>query len=62
LKLPSEKVFFNIEEIGNTVSASIPIAVRQAHDCGRIKNQTPLLFAGFGVGLSWGACISHIDL
>jgi 3-oxoacyl-[acyl-carrier-protein] synthase-3 len=43
--------------IGNTVSASIPIALRMASDEGRLKIGDKVLLVGFGVGLSWGATI-----
>ena len=55
--LPSEKVWRNIEFVGNTVSASIPIAIRDAELAGSITPGSRLLLAGFGVGFSWGACI-----
>jgi len=56
LKLPEHKVFVGFEEIGNTVSASIPIAIKQAVDSGKLKGNDQLLLVGFGVGYSWGAC------
>ena len=57
LKLPEEKIFSNIEQIGNTVSASIPIALKDAIDSGKIKRGDTILISGFGVGLSWGSAI-----
>lgn len=56
LGLPNEKVFSNIERVGNTVSATIPIALKDAMDQGALKPQDKIILAGFGVGLSWGAC------
>lgn len=57
LQLPSEKVYRNLHRVGNTVSASIPIAIRDAELEGRIRPGSRLLLAGFGVGFSWGSCI-----
>ena len=57
LKLKSEKVFTNLSEIGNTVAASIPIALRDALDQGWISKGDLVLISGFGVGLSMGAAL-----
>jgi 3-oxoacyl-[acyl-carrier-protein] synthase-3 len=56
-KIPAEKFFIDMKEIGNTVSASIPIALRMAEKEGRIKRGDKILLTGFGVGLSWGSTI-----
>jgi len=55
--IPAEKFYTHMAETGNTVSATIPIAIREA-----IKETSPQkaqkwLLAGFGVGYSWGATI-----
>jgi 3-oxoacyl-[acyl-carrier-protein] synthase-3 len=57
LGLDPSKVFTNYEEVGNTVSATIPIALKQAASGGRLKRGDLVLLAGFGVGLSWGATL-----
>lgn len=57
LSLDRNKVFINYEFIGNTVSASIPIALKDACDQNRLKNGDKIMLVGFGVGLSWGAAI-----
>jgi 3-oxoacyl-[acyl-carrier-protein] synthase III len=57
LSLPEEKVFMNLENVGNTVSASIPIALKDADDAGKLKSGDTVMLVGFGVGYSWGACI-----
>jgi 3-oxoacyl-[acyl-carrier-protein] synthase-3 len=57
LRIPPEKLFTNIAELGNTVSASIPIALRDAELQGRLLKGNLVLIVGFGVGLSWGACL-----
>jgi len=61
LKLPKEKVYSCIEEIGNTVSSSIPIALKIASNSRILKKKNKLLLSGFGVGLSWGSCILEWD-
>ncbi len=57
LKLPVEKVVQDLETIGNTVSATIPIALRRAADAGRLTPGQRVLLVGFGVGYSWGSCL-----
>ena len=55
LDMPEDKVIINIEEYGNTSAASIPIALSEALDSGKIKPGDVIVFVGFGGGLSWGA-------
>lgn len=55
LKLPSEKVFINIAEYGNTSAASVPIAFNECIRSGRIKDGDKVIFVAFGAGLTWGA-------
>ena len=57
LKLPKEKVFVNIQEYGNTSSASIPIALDQARKEGLLKNGSKCLLVAFGGGFTWGSCM-----
>lgn len=57
MSLDVDKVFTNFENIGNTVSASIPIALKDADSQGRLKEGDIVMLVGFGVGLSWGATI-----
>lgn len=57
LKLPAGKAFSNIANVGNTVSASIPIATRDALDAGVVRPGDTIVFSGFGVGLSWGSLL-----
>lgn len=51
---PIEKFFVNIEKYGNTVAASIPIALHEAVQQGRIKEGDIILLVGFGGGLTYG--------
>ena len=55
--LPMEKVAHNIDEYGNTSSASIPLALEEAIRAGRVKSGDKVLLAGFGAGLTWGATL-----
>jgi 3-oxoacyl-[acyl-carrier-protein] synthase-3 len=55
--LPLDRVAINIDEYGNTSSASIPLALEEAIRKGRVKNGDHVLLAGFGSGLTWGACL-----
>jgi 3-oxoacyl-[acyl-carrier-protein] synthase III len=57
LGIDHDKVFRNIREIGNTVSASIPIAIKDAMVNGKIESGHTVLISGFGAGLSWGTAI-----
>jgi len=55
LKLNPEQVFINIASYGNTSAATIPIALTEALEEGRIQPGANLVFAAFGGGLTWGA-------
>ena len=55
--LPLDRVAINIDEYGNTSSASIPIALEEAIRKGRVKSGDNVLLAGFGSGLTWGATL-----
>ncbi|MGX7829485.1 3-oxoacyl-ACP synthase III family protein [Actinokineospora sp. 24-640] len=55
--LPPEKLVTNLERYGNTASASIPIALAEALDSGRIRQGDLVLLAGFGAGMTWGSVL-----
>ena len=57
MSLPEEKFYINMEDVGNTVSSTIPIALKRAEDEGRLTRGMNVMMAGFGVGLSWAATI-----
>jgi 3-oxoacyl-[acyl-carrier-protein] synthase-3 len=59
LKVPAEKVFTNVHKYGNTSAASIPIALCEAIEAGRVQAGSNIALVGFGAGLSWGAAIVH---
>lgn len=56
-EIPEEKFFIDMKEVGNTVSATIPIAIHSATEKGKIKPGDKVMVVGFGVGYSWAAGI-----
>ncbi len=59
LGFPMEKVMVNIDRYGNTSTASIPMALVEAIEQGRIKPGDNIVMVGFGAGLTWGAAVWH---
>jgi 3-oxoacyl-[acyl-carrier-protein] synthase-3 len=57
LELPDEKVFNNIMHLGNTTAGTIPIALSQAWEQGRIKDGDLLCLAAFGSGFTWASAM-----
>ncbi len=57
LGLPAERAFVNIDRYGNTSSASIPIALQEACEQGRLHDGDRLLLVSFGGGLVWGGMV-----
>ena len=55
--IPSEKYYKNIGEYGNTSAASIPLALSELEDLGRVGPGSRTLVVGFGGGLTWGRAI-----
>ena len=60
IEIESDKFYFFLENVGNTVSSTIPIALCEAQKEGKLKGN--ILIAGFGVGYSWGATILKSSL
>ena len=60
INIPHEKFFIYLENVGNTVSSTIPIAIKEASNAGRLQTAKKVMLVGFGVGLSWGSVI--VDL
>jgi len=58
LNFPMERVIVNVDRYGNTSTASIPIAVVEAVQEGRLKAGDRVVFVGFGAGLTWGAAVA----
>lgn len=59
LKLPMEKFAVNVDRYGNTSTASIPIAVVEMVEQGRIQVGDKIVLVGFGAGLTWGALVAE---
>jgi 3-oxoacyl-[acyl-carrier-protein] synthase III len=57
LGVPEEKVYSNIAEMGNTSSASIPIALDECIQSGKIKEGSLVLLTAFGGGVTWGGTV-----
>jgi 3-oxoacyl-[acyl-carrier-protein] synthase-3 len=57
LKLPDDKVYNNIMKYGNTTAASIPIALCEAYEAGKVKEGDLICLAAFGSGFTWGSAL-----
>ena len=57
IRIPENKFHLNLEKTGNTVSSTIPIALKECFEKKLIKKNMKVMLVGFGVGLSWGATI-----
>ena len=60
LGLPEEKVVTNIKYYGNTSAASIPIALAEGVEKGKVKLGSTALLCGFGAGMTWGGAIVRL--
>jgi 3-oxoacyl-[acyl-carrier-protein] synthase-3 len=57
LGLDEAKVFVNIQSYGNTSAATVPVALTEALEQGRINPGDTILFTAFGGGLTWGSAV-----
>jgi 3-oxoacyl-[acyl-carrier-protein] synthase-3 len=57
LGIPVDRWVSNIARFGNTSAASIPMALNEAYEAGRVQEGDTILLLGFGGGLTWGSCI-----
>jgi 3-oxoacyl-[acyl-carrier-protein] synthase-3 len=57
VKIPPERVFVNIQKYGNTSAASIPIALAEAKQEGRLRPGDLVLLVAFGAGFTWGSAL-----
>ena len=57
MKMEIEKFPMNLQEYGNTSSASIPILLDEMNRKGLLKKGMKIVISGFGAGLSWGASL-----
>jgi 3-oxoacyl-[acyl-carrier-protein] synthase-3 len=55
--LTDDQVYNNIQKYGNTTAASIPIALYEAHEQGKVKSGDTVVLAAFGSGFTWGSVI-----
>ena len=60
LKYPDEKVISNIEYYGNTSAASIPIALVEGVEKGKIRLGSTAVLCGFGAGMTWGGAVVRL--
>ncbi|OQY23546.1 MAG: hypothetical protein B6I35_03460 [Anaerolineaceae bacterium 4572_32.2] len=59
LKIDPEKVMVNVDRYGNTSAASIPLALCDALEEGRLQSGDHVVLVGFGAGLTWAAAVLH---
>ncbi|MEO3945156.1 beta-ketoacyl-ACP synthase III [Gorillibacterium sp. CAU 1737] len=57
LHVPEEKCMINLDRYGNVGAASIPMALAEAAETGRVKEGDRIVMVGFGAGLTWGASV-----
>jgi 3-oxoacyl-[acyl-carrier-protein] synthase III len=57
LKIPRSRVFNNLEKYGNTSAGSVPLALDEAIQQGRLKRDDLVVMSGFGAGLAWGTAL-----
>ena len=57
LKLPSEKVYINVNRFGNTSAATIPLAMDEANRAGKLKENDIILLDAFGGGFTWASAL-----
>lgn len=62
LKIPPERVVYDMATVGNLVAASIPVALKRAQDAGRLPPGKRAVLCGFGVGLSWATALVRSSL
>ncbi len=61
LRIPEERFYTCLEQTGNTVSSSIPLALQEALHSGAVPKRGKLVLTGFGVGLSWGSVLIDVE-
>lgn len=61
LKFDASKVVLTVQKYGNTSAASIPMAIDEIYNDGRLKNGDLLLLDAFGGGLTWGSALVYFD-
>ena len=61
LKMDSQKIVLTVQKYGNTSAASIPMAIDEIYNDGRLKNGDLLLLDAFGGGLTWGSSLVYFN-
>lgn len=61
LKIKPEQIYINIDRVGNTSSASIPICLSEMQDAGMLDGNKRLVLSGFGAGLTVGSTILELE-
>jgi 3-oxoacyl-[acyl-carrier-protein] synthase-3 len=56
-EIPEHKLYINIDRVGNTVGASVPLCLDELITQGRIKPGMKVMFVAFGGGLTWGSSL-----
>jgi 3-oxoacyl-[acyl-carrier-protein] synthase III len=59
--LPDDKVVLTVAKYGNTSAASIPMAINDMYEAGKLKKGHLMLLDAFGGGLTWGSCLAYFD-
>ena len=62
LGIPSDRVVINVDRYGNTSSGSIPLALAEAQEDGRLRRGSLVLMTGMGAGLTWGSALMRWTL
>ena len=57
LGIPEERTMLNIDRYGNTSAASVPLALAEAADAGRLHHGDLVLLSGFGAGMTWASAL-----
>ncbi len=60
LEFDDEKVIVNIDKYGNTSAASVPIALAEALESGKIKTPSKAILCAFGAGMAWGSAVVNL--
>ena len=60
MDVPAEKILLNIDRVGNTSSASIPILLDESLRAGKVKEGDTVLMCALGAGISWGSAIVRV--
>ncbi len=58
--VPDDRLYVNIDRVGNTVGASVPICLDELRKAGRIRDGMVVMFLGFGGGLTWGSSLWRV--